>query len=83
MGGSCKITYKNTARLLPVNTGILSTLMKLTKSITKIPSPQKAWYYYILYGVPGGNRTHGLSLRRRTLYPTELRKHFINNKIIN
>ena len=28
-----------------------------------------------LFGVPGGNRTHGLSLRRRTLYPTELRKH--------
>ena len=29
------------------------------------------------FGVPGGNRTHGLSLRRRTLYPTELRKQAI------
>ena len=27
-------------------------------------------------GVPGGSRTHGLSLRRRTLYPAELRKRF-------
>ena len=27
------------------------------------------------YGVPGGIRTHGLSLRRRTLYPAELRRH--------
>ena len=24
---------------------------------------------------PGGIRTHGLSLRRRSLYPAELRKH--------
>ena len=28
-----------------------------------------------LSGVPGGSRTHDLPLRRRTLYPTELRKH--------
>ena len=28
-----------------------------------------------LSGVPGGIRTHGLSLRRRTLYPAELRRH--------
>ena len=28
------------------------------------------------FTVPGGSRTHGLSLRRRTLYPTELRRHF-------
>ena len=27
-------------------------------------------------GVLGGIRTHGLSLRRRTLYPAELRRHF-------
>lgn len=29
---------------------------------------------YVCIGVPGGSRTHGLPLRRRTLYPTELRK---------
>ncbi len=33
-----------------------------------------------IYGVPGGIRTHGLSLRRRTLYPAELRRHI--NSII-
>ena len=27
------------------------------------------------HGVLGGIRTHGLSLRRRTLYPSELRRH--------
>ena len=27
------------------------------------------------FGVPGGIRTHGLSLRRRTLYPAELQRH--------
>ena len=26
------------------------------------------------FGVPGEIRTHGLPLRRRTLYPTELRR---------
>ena len=29
----------------------------------------------MLLGVPGGIRTHGLSLRRRTLYPAELQRH--------
>ena len=28
-----------------------------------------------LFGVPGAIRTRGLSLRRRTLYPAELRRH--------
>ena len=28
-------------------------------------------------GVPGGNRTHSLSLRRRLRYPITLREHFI------
>ena len=31
----------------------------------------------LLFGVPGGSRTHGLSLRRRTLYPAELRKRCV------
>ena len=30
---------------------------------------------YYQHGVPGENRTHDLSLRRRSLYPTELREH--------
>ena len=30
---------------------------------------------FILFGVSGAIRTRGLSLRRRTLYPAELRKH--------
>ena len=29
-------------------------------------------------GVPGGIRTHGLSLRRRTLYPAELQRLILN-----
>ena len=36
----------------------------------------------IFIGVPGGSRTHGLSLRRRTLYPTELRKLIFSVAII-
>ena len=32
-------------------------------------------------GVLGGIRTHGLSLRRRTLYPAELRRHLFTTDI--
>ena len=28
--------------------------------------------FILIYNVPGGIRTHGLPLRRRTLYPAEL-----------
>ena len=31
-----------------------------------------------IIGVPEGNRTPDLSLRRRTLYPAELRRHFFH-----
>ena len=34
-------------------------------------------------GVPGGIRTHGLPLRRRSLYPTELRKHLAPADILH
>ena len=36
-----------------------------------------------LNGVPDGIRTHGLSLRRRTLYPAELRRqiHLISGDL--
>ncbi len=33
-----------------------------------------------LFGVPGRIRTAGLSLRRRTLYPAELRRLFSSEK---
>ena len=33
------------------------------------------WLYYTINGAPGGIRTHGLSVRSRTLYPAELRAH--------
>jgi hypothetical protein len=40
----------------------------------KNPSPIEAKGSNRNYGI-GGNRTHGLSLRRRPLYPTELQPH--------
>ena len=40
--------------------------------ITKIRKPMKG---FRIFGTPGGIRTHGLPLRRRPLYPTELRVH--------
>ena len=44
----------------------------LNNLLCKQKTPLKGFIVYI--GVPGGSRTHGLPLRRRTLYPTELRK---------
>ena len=35
------------------------------------------------YGAPGGIRTHGLPLRRRSLYPTELRVHVPENSVFS
>ena len=39
--------------------------------------PRMRWWCLFWYKkcTPGGIRTHGLSLRRRSLYPTELRVH--------
>ena len=34
-----------------------------------------------IFGDPGGIRTHGLSLRRRPLYPAELRNHNVFNDL--
>ena len=34
------------------------------------------------FGAPGAIRTRGLSLRRRTLYPTELRKRMYLNFVV-
>ena len=47
-----------------------------------LPAVKKRTANTVLFGVPGGSRTHGLSLRRRTLYPTELRKHAFCKSII-
>ena len=55
--------------------GVL-TYTSLTAVTAKKPRLRRAC------GVPGGSRTHGLSLRRRTLYPTELRKHAFCKSII-
>ncbi len=37
------------------------------------------FHKFCLIGTPGGIRTHGLLLRRQTLYPTELRVHLVYN----
>ena len=50
---------------------LLAGLMKLGEK----ENPEK-WLQIGVYGVPGEIRTPGLSLRRRSLYPAELRKHF-------
>ena len=44
----------------------------LNNLVCKQKTPLKG--FVVCIGVPGGSRTHGLPLRRRTLYPTELRK---------
>ena len=38
----------------------------------------KSKVFGVFAGVPGGIRTHGLSLRRRTLYPAELQRLILN-----
>ena len=50
----------------------------VTHGVTHIKFlPNNALVYFLylvdLYGVPGAIRTHGLPLRRGTLYPAELR----------
>ena len=55
-------------------------LQKVTKAaeIRKAENPDKSKVFGVFAGVPGGIRTHGLSLRRRTLYPAELQRHLFN-----
>ena len=44
------------------------------KTVTKNRcKPSKKWLTTVVFGTPGWVRTSGLSLRRRPLYPTELR----------
>ena len=73
--------------------GVLAAMLTITR-LTAVTVPAAVLTYTSLkkrtrlgaflrfHGVPGGSRTHGLSLRRRTLYPTELRKHAFCKSII-
>ena len=58
--------------------GVLAAML----TITRFKKRTQSGAFLLIYGVPGGSRTHGLSLRRRTLYPTELRKHAFCKSII-
>ncbi len=51
-----------------------SVLISKSDSQTRNAGTKKAPFLG-LCGVPGATRTPGLSLRRRSLYPTELREH--------
>ena len=70
---------KNTAYLFAI---LFANLPQNTDFEEKIKTaPLSFWLNEaVFYGVPGESRTRGLSLRRRTLYPTELRrqKYLIN-----
>ena len=73
--------------------GVIAAMLTITR-LTAVTAPAAVLTYTSLkkrtqsgaflrfHGVPGGSRTHGLSLRRRTLYPTELRKHAFCKSII-
>ena len=48
------------------------------------PSPMiftLMWFGLLAYGTLDEIRTHDLPLRRRTLYPTELRGHFFYHRV--
>ena len=51
-------------------------------TITRLKKRTQSGAFLRFHGVPGGSRTHDLSLRRRTLYPTELRKHLIWRRLL-
>ena len=58
-----------------------STANLLENTICSINS-KNSLQYIASFGDPGGIRTHGLSLRRRPLYPTELRNHIIWSSLL-
>ena len=73
--------------------GVLAAMLTITRltavtvpaamlTITRLKKRTQSGAFLLIHGVPGGSRTHGLSLRRRTLYPTELRKHTFCKSII-
>ena len=64
----------------------------MTSKNRKIPIPEwravsSLWArnrgFFGVFGAPGGIRTHGLPLRRRSLYPTELRVHVPENLVFS
>ena len=64
----------------------------MTSKNRKIPIPEwravsSLWArnrgFFGGFGAPGGIRTHGLPLRRRSLYPTELRVHVPENSVFS
>lgn len=64
----------------------------MTSKIEKPPIPERRAVSSFLarnrgfsggFGAPGGIRTHGLPLRRRSLYPTELRVHVPENSVFS
>ena len=73
--------------------GVLAAMLTITRlaaesapavvlTYTRLKKRTRLGAFLRFHGVPGGSRTHGLSLRRRTLYPTELRKHAFCKSII-
>ena len=63
-----------------------------TPKIEKPPIPERRavssfWArnrgFFGVFGAPGGIRTHGLPLRRRSLYPAELRVHVPENSVFS
>ena len=63
----------------------------MTSKNRKIPIPEwravsSLWARnrdFSIFGAPGGIRTHGLPLRRRSLYPAELRVHVPENSVFS
>ena len=45
-------------------------------------TPTNLWRGLWVFGTPGETRTHYLTLRRRTLYPGELRGHDVTQSIV-
>ena len=63
------------AAMLTITRLTAVTALAAVLTITRLKKRTQSGAFLRFHGVPGGSRTHGLSLRRRTLYPTELRKH--------
>lgn len=61
-----------------VSKGLIFRMFRQSEKIRKAENPDKSKVFGVFAGVPGGIRTHGLSLRRRTLYPAELQRLILN-----
>ena len=66
--------------------GLFRYLYKRILAFLIYKKARKPWFqglWALLSGLPGAIRTRGLSLRRRTLYPTELQRHLFNFWLIS